>query len=1282
MVKFGKQIEEDSALLTAAVELRQPFHYNEFKKILVCCKEVSPTTLSNARQAQEAAERYLQEPFWLWPQDAEHVDGKVDGEFEGNVWFQQLFERKLLSEARRIKNARLSVQKRIDALKSSLSTLRSKDHVDDAQGYVKAMIELRCQIDTLDQQLDSYTTLNYVAFYKIIKKFGKADDVFTETSLLARLMPVLDNILFGSSRAGSKVLIRLASKSKQDEGPPKSRQNYLRMLDSIYDDMNASLSPNAKKSMSVLKMTQHLQCEELLDLDDDKAEDDSEVPSQEEDSKASFSIRSFLPPVLRVLLSEYSMQAFSQDMVSALVIAVAGIPKAMSYAELAGLPVSAGIATLYIPCIVYALLGGSRQIALSPQSVTCLLLAQMVNDALAGSEMRDDMSERMKVTMLFTLCTGIAMVAFGALNLAFLLSFISKPVLSGFVSASAIIAAGSTVKSLLGISVKKSPFAHVLVSRVVERLPDIHWATAALSASGILIMAVVPPLQKLIAHRLEHRKSRLALVARFMVRIPVVLLVVILGILVGGGLCNFEAFTLWEPEHVVVGSGATSVHELHQSVRVGFDCDSYDDRVIVEYAATGSGEGITSVLSDTPVVDFAYSDKMPSHADLAKYSVDKFPVASSIVCPVANVPLVHGSHQINLVLDLPTVTDIFSGKIQSWSDARIEQLNPNLPWQTIDPATPIHVVVRSDPSGTSETFSAALANCDACNSSSLSSGLTVKWEAPLQVEARSNRDAVRLVANTPWSIGYATLGEVKRLQSAEPGLSFHCVALRNGSKIVTTDMSWSQKASWPVMQTTHVLVPRASASPLGVARHRDTCLARRLLMNYLDEVYADPAASKALYLTPASRPKALDDILCTSGRTRTTGNADDDALRRLSAPRRRLAGKCKASTPACSEIKMVGYIESSLLKPEQPRPATGISFGTLVTNALLLASVTLLEHVANAKLYADRNDYELNLSADIVAAGLSNVVGALFGSFIVAGGFSRSALNAKAASQVSGLAAVVMSFFIVWLASSQLSMLPVAVLNVVLFVAVIALFDWKLIVALARMRRRGAGDLLQLIIAFVSTCTLGVVHGMIIAIGFSLVLFIFHSAYPQIVELRRIRGTMNYDIACAVDQVPARGSRVCKTGSDHSKHVCVVRFEAPMWFANVPRFSDHLLETLKRGRGRIHGVVCDMSSVPRMDTTAGMTFAKLLIRSKELGASIAFANATGEVQAMLYATCGLKCDSFHTSIYEAEAFLESEHQKACQPESDASIDKWTWDRRAIPHELPRQESKPTVVESV
>merc|ERR1712196_275578 len=108
------------------------------------------------------------------------------------------------------------------------------------------------------------------------------------------------------------------------------------------------------------------------------------------------------------------------------------------------------------------------------------------------------------------------------------------------------------------------------------------------------------------------------------------------------------------------------------------------------------------------------------------------------------------------------------------------------------------------------------------------------------------------------------------------------------------------------------------------------------------------------------------------------------------------------------------------------------------------------------------------------------------------------------------LLSVFVSLGTVYAAAPVLSMLPDAILSVVLFMAVAGLVDWKLVLQLARLKKDGVVDLLALVIAFGATCFLGVVQGMASAIGFSLVVFVYNSSYPQIVELNRSPGTMYY----------------------------------------------------------------------------------------------------------------------------------------------------------------------------
>ena len=70
------------------------------------------------------------------------------------------------------------------------------------------------------------------------------------------------------------------------------------------------------------------------------------------------------------------------DVIAGLTAAAVVLPKAMAYATVAGLPVSVGLYTAFVPMIIYALLGTSR--ALSVSSTTTLAFAKIYSTPLAG----------------------------------------------------------------------------------------------------------------------------------------------------------------------------------------------------------------------------------------------------------------------------------------------------------------------------------------------------------------------------------------------------------------------------------------------------------------------------------------------------------------------------------------------------------------------------------------------------------------------------------------------------------------------------------------------------------------------------------------------------------------------------------------------------------------------------------------------------------------------------------------------------------------------------------
>lgn len=1208
MVKFGHSFAEGIKSLGLDLQC-DALNYKEFKKLLkfAVSEDAHPSSSS-----LDAATHELTSCFWTWPKDSEGIETKTRIE-----WVDRVFERKLLAEANRVQGFMLAAGASINAKHELLSNLQAKMQADNLAGSseddVRRRMELQSQINDQEHQLRAYSLLNYTGFFKILKKYDKVHCGHGIPSKMVRVMPLVDKLLSPGSLAA-------------EEGVQGSMQK----LDSAFEEIKNLLSdhPEKESHLDNLHMSQVALCKELLDTvrSSSSISDDPSMSGVTLWGKGCHFIASgkLMPPFVDAIRSSnYNLHCFMEDLMSAIIISIAGIPKAMAYAALAGLPIDSGIATLYMPCLVYAVIGSSRQVAISPQSVTCLLLAQIVDEALRGSGLEDDMAERVELSMLYTLITGFTILVFGLLRLGFLLNFISRPVLSGFVSASALIAVASTFKSLMGLHVKKSPILYVLVMRVVEKLPDVHWPTGMISFGGICLIITLNLLSKYGAPKLKKMEGKSASVCLRVVKVPSVIYLVLGGIILGGFLCSFTPLHQWTLKHTVIGRGATFPASLYERVADEMNCRWFSNEVQVEYSATGSGDGLRSVLSNESIlVDFAGSDVKPSPSDLQMYGVEVFSSVRSMLCPAVNLPFLLGSDQIRLVLDLPTVADIFAGRITKWRDERIRKHNPNLPWHLAEDHHTISAVLRTDESGTTQAFSEALLHCDGCNATAFVAGLTVAWGAPKQVLVQGMAGMVNGVESTPWSIGYASFSAVRDAKSQTM-----CSALLTAEGVSTALVAWMHPklVQWPLWHTSYLLVPpvKRVADMHGKPRLDDKCEARRLLHEYFNALYSNPEMARQYHFELSLQ--SLGSVKCP--------HSD----RRLAYDKGVVLGACKKPTPKCSDIKMVGYMKPTFLKIALPSPKTQIPFGALLTNSLLLSCIALLEHVANVKLYADRGRYQVSTSLDLAAVGISNILGCMSGSFVVAGGFSRSALNAKARTQISMLLSVFVSVGVLYVGAPLLSMLPDAILSVVLFMAVIGLVDWKMALQLFRLRREGFVDLLALIIAFTATCFLGVVQGMASAIGFSLVVFVFNSSYPQIIQLDRQPGTMYYTPAEPQSKY-ARPPNAASAAS--ASRIKVLRFEAPLWFANASRFLDRMLLELK-AESRINALILDMSTVPWVDFSAGVAIKEVIRRADDNNVEICFAHTNAQVKNMIISLSHVDEASFFASNFDAGMSLGS-----------------------------------------
>ncbi|MBX9832683.1 MAG: sodium-independent anion transporter, partial [Burkholderiaceae bacterium] len=170
-------------------------------------------------------------------------------------------------------------------------------------------------------------------------------------------------------------------------------------------------------------------------------------------------------------MRNYQKTWLSGDVVAGVIVTVMLIPQSLAYALLAGLPPEVGLYASILPIIAYALLGSSMTLAVGPVAVASLMTASALQPlAVAGS------ADYMALAMLLSLLSGCMLLLFGALRLGFLAHFLSHPVISGFISGSAILIAVGQVKHLLGV---KAGGTDVLdtVAQLVRAVPHTNGVT-------------------------------------------------------------------------------------------------------------------------------------------------------------------------------------------------------------------------------------------------------------------------------------------------------------------------------------------------------------------------------------------------------------------------------------------------------------------------------------------------------------------------------------------------------------------------------------------------------------------------------------------------------------------------------------------------------------------------------------------------------------------------------------------------------------------------------------
>ena len=159
------------------------------------------------------------------------------------------------------------------------------------------------------------------------------------------------------------------------------------------------------------------------------------------------------------------------------------VPQGMAYAMIAGLPVVYGLYAALVPQIVYGFFGTSRHLAVGPVAMDSLLVAAGLGGlASAGTD------RYIELALLLSVMMGLTQWAMGMLRMGFLVQFLSKPVISGFTSAAAILIGLNQLPHLAGVACERSNQVHVVLGQIMEAAASTHGLTLGVGIGAIGIL--------------------------------------------------------------------------------------------------------------------------------------------------------------------------------------------------------------------------------------------------------------------------------------------------------------------------------------------------------------------------------------------------------------------------------------------------------------------------------------------------------------------------------------------------------------------------------------------------------------------------------------------------------------------------------------------------------------------------------------------------------------------------------------------------------------------------
>jgi high affinity sulfate transporter 1 len=301
-------------------------------------------------------------------------------------------------------------------------------------------------------------------------------------------------------------------------------------------------------------------------------------------------------------------------------------------------------------------------------------------------------------------------------------------------------------------------------------------------------------------------------------------------------------------------------------------------------------------------------------------------------------------------------------------------------------------------------------------------------------------------------------------------------------------------------------------------------------------------------------------------------------------------------------VSLVGVLPKGFPPPTIPH--VGLSdLGPLFAGALGIALVSLADTISTASTFAARTGQEVHGNGEMIGIGAANLAAGLFQGFPVSTSGSRTAVAERsgAKTQLTGVVGAVLITLMIVFVSGLFKNLPQPALAAVVITASLSLADAP---ATMRLWRQRKVEFLLSIAAFLGVVLLGVLPGIAIAVGLSILNIFRRAWWPYQTQLGRVAGLEGYH---DVHSYPA---------AEHLPGLVIYRFDAALFFANAKTFRDEV-RRLARADPPPAWIVIAAESMTDVDTTASDVLQELDEALNAAGISLVFAELKDPVRAKI-----------------------------------------------------------------